>query len=179
VTAGNLSGNDVENTSVAWRKLRAFSFQTPFVETSIQTEFDVFKAVFGDRQRDKDNTFSAHLLFGVGISHISPMVNFNEPNPVTELVGLDKNADYNHNQIVIPYGLVVKWHINDVAAIRLAGTVRKTFSDYFDGISKSALASNNDVYMTATIGWEQTLSWGLTGWDKRRFTEGGVYCPHF
>jgi hypothetical protein len=179
VVTGQLSGNDAENTTTEWRKKRAFSFQTPFVETSILTEFDVFKAVFGADNRDKDNTFSAHVLLGVGVNHIDPMVDFNEPNPISELTGLDKNAVYNHNQVVIPYGFVVKWHLNDASAIRLEGTVRKTFSDYFDGVSKSALSKNNDVYMTATIGWEQTLSWGLKGWERRRFTEGGVYCPKF
>ena len=179
VTAGQLSGNDAENTNTAWRKLRAFSFQTPFIETAVLTEFDVFKAIFGDRQKDKSNTFSAHLLLGVGVSRINPLVNFNEPNPVSELTSLDKNAVYNHNQVVIPYGTVVKWHINEASAIRVEAMVRKTFSDYFDGVSKAALSKNNDVYLTATIGWEQTLSWGLTGWEKRRFTEGGVYCPRF
>lgn len=179
VIAGQLSGYDAENTTADWRKKRAFSFYTPFVETSILTEFDVFKAVFGKRNPDKTNRFSTHLLLGVGVNRINPEVDFNEPNPISELTSLDKNAVYNHHQIVIPYGLVVKWQLNEASAIRLEGMVRKTFSDYFDGVSKSATSNNNDVYMTATIGWEQTLSWGLHGWEKRRFTEGGVYCPKF
>jgi hypothetical protein len=49
VVGGQLSGSDAENTTTAWRKLRAFSFQTPFVEASVLTEWDVLKAVFGDR----------------------------------------------------------------------------------------------------------------------------------
>jgi Domain of unknown function (DUF6089) len=179
VVAGQLSGYDAENTSTTWRKQRAFRFQTPFIETSVLTEFDVFKAISNDRYSDKTNLFSVHVLVGAGVNRINPMVDFNEPNPISELVGLDKNAVYNHNQVVIPYGLVFKWHINESSAIRLEGMVRKTFSDYFDGVSKSAASKNNDVYMTATIGWEQTLSWGLRGWERRRFTEGGVYCPKF
>jgi hypothetical protein len=179
VIKGQLSGHDAENTTTEWRKKRAFSFQTPFLETAILTEFDVFKAVFRTDNQDKDNPFSAHVSLGVGVNRINAMADFNEPNPISELTGLDKNAAYNHNQVVIPYGFVVKWHLNDISVIRLEGMVRKTFSDYFDGVSKSAASKNNDVYMTATIGWEQTLSWGLHGWEKRRFTEGGVYCPKF
>jgi hypothetical protein len=179
VVAGQLSGSDLENTNSAWRKRRAFSFQTPFVEASVLTEWDVLKAIFGDGGKDKSTVFSAHLLLGVGVSRINPLVDFNEPNPISELVHLDKNAAFNHNQIVIPYGIVAKWHISETSRIRVEMSMRKTFSDYFDGISKSAAANNNDAYIMGTIGWEQMLSWGLTGWDKRRFTVGGVYCPRF
>ena len=179
VSAGQLSGSDRENTNTAWRKLRAFSFQTPFVEATVSTEWDVLKAIFGARRGDNPPILSAHLLLGVGVSRIDPKVDFNEPNPVSELVHLDKNAAFNHHQIVVPYGIVAKWHINETSKIRVEVAMRKTFSDYFDGISKSASPRNNDAYIMGSIGWEQTLSWGLTGWEKRRFTEGGVYCPRF
>lgn len=179
VTAGQLSGSDAENTANAWRTLRAFSFQTPFVETALLTEWDVLKAINGADYGDERRLFSAHLLLGVGVSRIVPKVNFNEPNPVSELVDLDKNAVYNHHQVVIPLGFVVKWHINASSAIRVEAAMRKTFSDYFDGISKSAAPNNNDAYLMGSIGWEQTLSWGLTGWEKMRFSSARAYCPRF
>jgi OmpA-OmpF porin, OOP family len=179
VAVGQLSGSDAENTNTSWRKLRAFSFQTPFIEASLLTEWDVLKAMHIGQNSDNTNPFSAHLLLGVGVNRINPIVDFNEPNPVSELTHLDKNAAFNHNQIVIPYGLVVKWHINETSTIRVEAAMRKTFSDYFDGISKSASPNNNDAYIMGSIGWEQTLSWGLHGWEKMRFTSSGAYCPRF
>lgn len=179
VSIGQLSGSDRENATTAWRKLRAFSFQTPFVETALLTEWDVLKAIKCADYGGNSELFSAHLLLGVGVSRITPKVNFNEPNPVSELVDLDKNTVYNRHQVVIPLGFVVKWHIKASSTIRVEATMRKTFSDYFDGISKSAAPHNNDVYLMGSIGLEQTLSWGLTGWEKMRFSSVGAYCPRF
>lgn len=177
---GQLASSDAENTTTLWRKQRAFSFKTPFVETSLLTEWDVLKALINQRY-DKENTaFSVHLLLGVGVNRLNPMVNFNEPNPISERVHLDKNAAFNRNQFVIPYGVILKWHINETMAIRAEASMRKTFSDYFDGVSQSASSSNKDAYIVASIGWEQTLSWGLSGWERLRFSSGGAaYCPKF
>lgn len=179
VTAGQLSGSDVENATTDWRTLRAFNFQTPFVETALWTEWDVLGVVNGTHYGDNSRPFSAHLLLGVAISRIMPKVDFNEPNPVSELVNLDKNAVYNRHQVVIPFGVAVKWYITKSSAIRVEATMRKTFSDYFDGISKSAEPKNNDAYLMGSIGLERTLSWGLTGWDKMRFSSARAYCPRF
>jgi OmpA-OmpF porin, OOP family len=176
---GRLSGRDGENTEIEWRKLRAFSFQTPFVEASIMTEFDALKAIFGDITT-KNNRLTTHLLLGVGVSHIAPKVNFNEPNPISELTYLDKQAVYSRNQIVVPLGIAVKWQLNQTSTFRFESTVRKTFSDYFDGISKTGNPRYNDFYATVMVGWERKLSWGLTGWKKFRFVNNdGLFCPRF
>ncbi len=175
---GRLSGSDIENSRTDWRKLRAFSFQTPFVETSIMAEFDVLKAISGKRGTEND-ALTTHLLLGVGVSSISPSVYFNESNYVSELAILDKKAVYSHNQIVVPIGVAVKWQFNETSTIRFESTVRKTFSDYFDGVSKAGSPRYNDYYATIMIGWERKLSWGLTGWKKYRFADGGLFCPRF
>jgi Domain of unknown function (DUF6089) len=175
---GRLSGRDGENTRINWRKLRAFSFQTPFVETSIMTEFDVLKAIVGKRITEND-VLTTHFLLGVGVNSIVPTVDFNEPNPVSELTSLDKKAVYSRNQIVVPIGIAVKWQFNETSTIRFESTVRKTFSDYFDGVSKAGSPRYNDYYATIMIGWERKLSWGLTGWKKYRFADGGLFCPRF
>ncbi len=179
VLTGQLSSSDLENTTKPWRKQRAFSFKTPFVESAILTEWDVYQAIVGEQYTDPP-ALSVHLLVGVGVNRIDPTVNFNEPNPISERVSLDKNAPFNRNQIVIPYGVVAKWRINETSAIRVELSMRKTFSDYFDGVSQSASAKNQDSYVVGSIGWEQTLSWGLTGWERVRFSSNSAtYCPKF
>lgn len=179
VLTGQLSSSDLENTTTPWRKQRAFSFKTPFVESTILTEWNVYQAIAGEQYTDPP-AFSVHLLFGIGVNRIDPTINFNEPNPISEKVSLDKNAPFNRNQIVIPYGVIAKWRINETSAIRLEVSMRKTFSDYFDGVSQAASAKNKDAYTVASIGWEQTLSWGLTGWERIRFSSGNAaYCPKF
>ena len=76
-------------------------------------------------------------------------------------------------------GFAVKWRMNETATLRFETVARKTFSDYFDGISKSGGPKYNDYYMTTMIGFEKKLSWGLKGWKKYQFSNVGAYCPRF
>ncbi len=177
VLTGQLSGSDAENATTLWRKQRAFSFKTAFVETAVLTEWNVGRMLLGDWADELP--LSAHLVVGVGVSHITPKVDFNEPNPISERTRLDKNAVFNRNQVVIPFGLAAKWPINASTAFRVEATMRKTFSDYFDGVSQAASAQNNDMYGVLTVAWEQTLSWGLTHSEKLRVVSSGAYCPTF
>lgn len=176
--SGRLSGIDGENSPTAWRKLRGFSFQTPFVETSITAEFDVLKAISGNKHAQND-LLSTYFVLGAGMSYISPSVDFNEKKSFSDAVNLDKQAVYARNQVVIPVGFAVKWRMNKTATLRFETVGRKTFSDYFDGISKSAGPRYNDYYMTTMIGFEKKLSWGLKGWKKYQFFNIGAYCPRF
>jgi hypothetical protein len=157
--AGQLLGSDGENMATTRRKLRAFSFQTLFVQTPLPTERAALRAVNSGMYGNNPELFSAHLLLGFGVSRIMPKVNVNKSNSVLELVDWVPNAVYNRRQAVIPFGFVVKWPLNESTVLRFESPMRKLLAAYTGGLSK-LVASNNAAaaYLMGPVVCAQTLS---------------------
>ncbi len=179
--AGTLFADEKNFGSSVWKSRRGFSFTSPIYEIAILPELRPFR--YGN--------IEPFGFFGLGFAAFSPTTNYNDPNPTADLVrdindriALDKTAVFSHTTFSLPIGGGIQWFVNDRFAIGAEAGGRKTFSDYFDGISISGGATSKDFYFFGGL----TLSYlfgggsGFSGdWGKFGGSNkgGGVRCPSF
>ncbi len=177
---GEISGSDSNYPSVAWRMQRGFSFKSPITEMSVTAEWDIIKKYFRKRHSSKKQSFSLYLLGGVGYLKTNPVTDFNEPNPFFEDVSIDKFAEYNRKHLIIPIGLGIKWHITPDKTLSIESSNRITFTDYLDGISKTAQPKYRDWFLIGSVSFSQQFSLsGKNNGNPYRVSHTRVSCPRF
>ncbi|MDO8366342.1 MAG: DUF6089 family protein [Saprospiraceae bacterium] len=154
-----LSGDDQNFQEPAWHKTRAFSFEGPVVELSLQAElypFGLYKA--GKRKKSglsKNRKLVAPFVsVGIGGAFFQPKNNWNDANDhggvSPSLIQTDiieaKNASMS-----IPMGLGFRFRISNRFTLGLESALRYTTGDYLDGISLAGNPATNDWFYTAQL----------------------------
>ncbi len=150
-----------------FRQKRGISFTTTLLELSILPEWRFARA--GD--------VDFYVFSGISGFHFTPIVNYNEPNPIIGDRILDKEATYSKFSWAIPVGGGLQWSVTDKIAIGLEATIRKTFTDQIDGLSLSANPKVKDYYFFANL----TIStfFGNQQRSKSRKRNKNTGCPTF
>ena len=172
---GQISGDERIYNNKPWRKQRGFSFTSPITETAALLEWAFLRRKVGKYARATGQSVSLYFIAGVGYAHTQPNVDFNEPNPFFEDVNIDKLAQYSRNHLVVPMGLGLKWQISHHKSLRVEAANRTTFTDYLDGISKTAQPKYRDWYLVPMVLFSQGLTWG----NKRGGSHASISCPKF
>ncbi|MCB0558798.1 MAG: hypothetical protein H6573_25040 [Lewinellaceae bacterium] len=139
---GKLSGND-RNFDV--RERRGSSFQSSLVELSVVGEWEPFGENRTDLTLDLGQRLSPFFYAGLGMALINPEPVFG--NVAEEKAMEDINADYSKVQFSIPMGLGLRLGINDLMSLSLDLGMRKTFTDYLDGVSVAGEKATHDWYL--------------------------------
>ncbi|MFM9944885.1 MAG: DUF6089 family protein [Bacteroidia bacterium] len=131
VQVGSISGND---KNFAENKYRNLSFKSTITEFSSVMEIN-FKP-FGAQVRTE--SFTPFVELGVGLFHFNPKAKyngdwFNLHNLRTE--GQTSKEMYKLTQLSIPFGMGLKWSVNDNFTLGFEFVYRKTFTDYLDDVS--------------------------------------------
>lgn len=177
---GEISGSDSNYPRVPWRMKRGFNFKSPITELSTIGEWNVLKKRFGKRQGSKGQLFSLYVLGGLGYVKTNPLTDFNEPNPFFEDVNIDKLAQFSRTHIVLPIGIGIKWHITPHNTLSFETANRTTFTDYLDGISKTAQPKFGDWYFVGMVSFSQNFSFsGKNNNNSRHISNRRVSCPRF
>ncbi len=177
---GTIIGDEGRYLHIAWRKARGFKFESPISEVSTVVEWDFLKKRFGTRYGSKGLSFSLFVLGGLGYVKTNPQVDFNEPNPFFEDVNIDKLAQYSRTHLILPMGLGVKWHITPQTMLSIELGNRTTFTDYLDGISKTAQPKYGDWYLVGLVSFSQQISFrGNNSSSHIRISKASVSCPRF
>jgi opacity protein-like surface antigen len=177
---GVISGDERIYHNTPWRVERGFSFKSPITEIATMIEWDALNWQFGNNGYAQGQKLSLYLMGGLGFVKTKPVVDFNEPNPMFEDVNIDKLAQYNRNHLVIPMGMGVKWKITSNQTLSLELANRATFTDYLDGISKTAQPKYGDWYLIGMVSFSQALTWESgSRYGKRRGYNASVSCPKF
>jgi len=133
-----ISGDDSKATEIG-RVSRNLSFQSNIFELGLTGEWNIL----GYEPYGLAETFSPYLFGGVAVFRFNPRAE-NEDGWVdlqplgTEGQGLSQYPDrqpYKLTQISIPFGLGVKYALNDTWNIGFEFGARKTFTDYLDDVS--------------------------------------------
>jgi hypothetical protein len=168
VITGTLAASE-KNHSETWRQARGLSFQTQMTELAGLVEWEFL---------EKGRT-TLYAFGGAGATFFNPNTDFNEPNPfISTDINADAKANFSKTTAVIPLGLGVKYGLNNNFNLSFEMGMRKTFSDYLDGISKTGNPNKNDVYLFSGL----TLTKAFGGGKKaanRFFQKGGSDCPKF
>ncbi len=172
---GSIAGSDLDFTNSIWRKERGFSFVSPIKEYSLTAEYNVLKLL----PNTKDLPLSINAQIGVGYGIINPKTDYNEPNKMFEDVSIDKLAQFNHNILILPIGGSVEWHFSKTFSLGIEAGMRKTFTDYIDGVSLLAQPNLKDWYFIGGISLTQKLNW--IGREKKSYnvSRRRVKCPSF
>lgn len=147
---GQIRGKDSDYPSQAHGD-RGFEFTTPIYDLSATMEFEPW-----GHKRYSSGTFrrilSPYINAGIGLVSAKPNTFYNETrNPnLTQQIGEDKANDKTMH-LTIPFGAGIRYDLNKRLTLGAEGSFRLPFTDYLDGISKSANPDANDWYQTANL----------------------------
>jgi hypothetical protein len=175
VYRGSIAGSDFDYVSSTSRKERGFSFVSPVKEYSITAEYNVLRLL----PNSEELPLSINLQAGVGYSRINPKTDFNEANNVSEKINVDKLADFNRNILILPIGASFEWHFSKTFSIGLEAGMRKTFTDYIDGVSLLGNPKLKDWYFIGGICLTQKLNWVFREKKNYHVSRKKVKCPSF
>lgn len=169
---GHIEGGNPD--AIAMRNL---SFRSHVWEATIRTEFNFLPYGFSDVQW----RFSPYIYVGVGLMGFNPKAKYKDPTTgelqwaelrplCTEGQGSTLYPDrtpYSLLQVVIPFGMGVRFSPNKYLQVFVEYGVRKTFTDYLDDVSTTYVGSD---FLRTTSGGD--LAARLA--DRSAELEGGV-----
>lgn len=135
------------------RSLRGFMFQTDIFEMGISLEFEPFAKdkFYSDSKGNLnlDKLLSPYIFAGGALSFVRVYPDFSRVQDSNTDPGVreDLRQSSTRSIPVIPLGAGVKLDLNVDIGVALEVSSRFTFSDYIDGISKSANPLGNDSYL--------------------------------
>ena len=154
---GSLSGNDFEsadpnNTNARFRYVRNLQFRNRIKELTITGVFDLYKnlSTYIDRV-----SLTPYVFVGITVFHHNPQAFVGDDGPSnqgnwvnlkplgTEGQNLDLPADhpnagkkaYSNVQVAIPFGVGVRYKLNEMMDLSFELGVRYLFTDYIDDVS--------------------------------------------
>lgn len=135
-----------QNYDTHWSESRSFQFTTFLAEISLLGEWHPFGANILGQTSEK--LWSPYLFTGVGLAIFNPKPVFeqNKIDTLNEGIAADQNADFKKTQLTIPFGIGVRFQVNNIWSISIEGGARPAFSDYLDGISQAGTPNNDDWY---------------------------------
>ncbi|HYK56014.1 MAG TPA: DUF6089 family protein, partial [Flavisolibacter sp.] len=142
--AGNfaqLGYSDVYNTHNEFMRRRNLSFNTNIWELGLQGDFNFFRFMPGD----PDFRFTPYITFGVSAFNYDPYAYLNGQKYNLRQLGTEGQYDttfkdrkpYGSMSFAIPFGVGVKYAINDRINIGFEIVHRFTRTDYLDDVSKT------------------------------------------
>ncbi len=178
---GRLTANEKLYPTSDYRSQRGFSFDASFSEISTQLEYRFLGLDNSFQLENDDPFFSMYAFAGVGITYFNPTTDYNEASALMD-VSADKFALFTKNTVTIPVGMGTKFKLTDALSIGGEVSLRKTFTDYIDGISKiTNTTKSKDFYVLSGV----YLSWafGNNGSSGNWSGSGGKRrikgCPTF
>ena len=176
VIAGKISGNDADYPNRSHGD-RNFSFTSNLLDANLMLEWEPL----GKKRYATANTFkrilSPYFTAGAGFLFGKPVVNYNEANNVANAanIALDK-ANTKKTFFNVPFGAGIRYDLNRNWTLGLEGLFRVPFTDYLDGVSKSANPSKNDWYYTGMLNLGYRLKYRRDG-DKDGIADEDDACP--
>jgi hypothetical protein len=154
ILIAGLRGNDAAYNNPEFRKERAFAFQSPVTELSLQLVLNPLG------KNNKVKQLSPYFFAGIGAGFLNIQRDFSRFNadyfgatsPI--LQGIDEDLQVKPPSVVpvIPAGVGLRYNLSERFAINAEGMYRFLFTDYVDGVSKAANPKFNDHYHTTMIG---------------------------
>lgn len=147
LSAAMVSGSDAESKDVI-RQNRNLNFQSPIIELSVQGEYYLINdakknryTISGLRSRKKKTKLSIYLLAGVGVFYYNPQEWYDGKwysvrNYHVEGQGMPgERKQFSNYSVAIPVGIGYREEVSKRFTIGVEFGIRKTFTDYIDGVS--------------------------------------------
>jgi hypothetical protein len=147
LTYAMVSGNDALTTDKI-RHNRNLNFRSPIVELSVQAEYYFIGektknlySIGGLHSKKKSRKLTAYLFSGIGVFYYNPKEElkgtwYSVRQYHTEGQGLPGGPkQFSNFNVAIPIGLGARYAVTKLLSIGAELSVRKTFTDYIDGVS--------------------------------------------
>jgi hypothetical protein len=167
VLIGKLSASE-KNHPMAWRQERGFTFVSNLTEISAMLEWELINK----------GRFTGFAFGGVGATFFNPKTDFNTPSKYVADVNPDLNTNYKKITPAIPLGFGVKYALPKDFYLAAEVGYRFVFTDYLDGISKTANPDRKDTYYYTGLTLTKAFGGGKSG-ANRQFKLGESNCPKF
>lgn len=129
IQLGTISGSD---KNFKENKYRNLSFRSNISEISTVMEFN-FRP-FGATVRTEN--FSPYVLLGIAAFRFNPKAELNgDKFALRNLRTEGQSSGYKLLQMSIPFGMGLKWSVNNNLTLGFEFVYRKTFTDYLDDVS--------------------------------------------
>ena len=156
-----LSG-DEKRFDIPWRKARGFQYNDKLQEIGLGFEWDILGKMYSHRQ---DSTFhrrlSPYIFAGTAVNIIGFKVDYNVKdglNPVTSIDLINKDiSDRKTISLAVPVGGGLRFDLTPKICLNIEASLRKTNSDYLDGISFAGNPLKKDWYCSALVGLNYSL----------------------
>lgn len=138
--------SDIYNTDNEYQRRRNLSFNSNIFELSLQGDFNFFKFIPGD----PEHRFTPYVTLGAGIFSYDPYAYLGDQKVFLRPLGTEGqgNPDYPDRKpystmgVAIPFGVGVKYALNERMNIGFEILHRFTNTDYLDDVSKTYVGSN-------------------------------------
>jgi hypothetical protein len=136
-----LGYSDVYNTHNEFMHRRNLSFNTNVWELGLQGDFNFFRFMPGN----PDFSFTPYITFGVSAFNYDPFAYLNGEKYFLRPLGTEGQGDstypdrkpYSSMALAIPFGVGLKYALNDRMNIGFEVVYRFTNTDYLDDVSKT------------------------------------------
>ncbi len=139
---GKVQGSDATGGSVEGRDL---DFQSRINDFSLVAEFNFWEYFTGSKR----NYFTPFIYGGIGFFTFNPQssdgVDLQPLGTEGQNSGFDERSPYNLSSFSIPFGIGVKYSVNERLALAMEIGMRKTFTDYIDDISTTYYLDGSNI----------------------------------
>lgn len=124
-------------------KNRGWTFNNNFIEVAAMVDWELWGHKRWTETRQFKRTLTPVIFAGLGVSFNNPEVDFQSSS--NSRISNDKE-DAGRAILALPVGLGLKYYMSERFAFALELGMRLPTSDYYDGISLSGNADQNDAY---------------------------------
>jgi hypothetical protein len=141
-----LGYSDVYNTHNEFQHRRNLSFNSNIFQLTVQGDFNFFKFV----PADPAYNFTPYITFGVGVFSYDPYAYLNGKKVFLRPLGTEGQGTaaypdrkpYNTMAINIPFGVGIKYALNDRMSLGFEAVYHFTNADYLDDVSKTYVGAD-------------------------------------
>lgn len=136
-----LGYSDIYNKTNDYQRRRNLSFNTNIWELTLQGDFNFFKYIPGDDMY----RFTPYITFGAGVFSYDPYAYLNGQKVFLRPLGTEGQGSslypdrkpYGSMAICLPFGVGVKYSVNERVNLGFEVVYRFTNTDYIDDVSKT------------------------------------------
>ncbi|MBO9573288.1 MAG: outer membrane beta-barrel protein [Chitinophagaceae bacterium] len=140
-----LGYSDIYNDN-EFQKRRNLSFNTNIFELALQGDFNFFKFIPGD----PDHRFTPYVTLGIGVFSYDPYAYYRDQKVFLRQLGTEGQGNaaypdrkpYGSMAVCLPFGVGVKYAINERMNLGFEIAHRFTTTDYLDDVSKTYVGAD-------------------------------------
>jgi Domain of unknown function (DUF6089) len=141
-----LGFSDIYNKSNDFQRRRNLSFNTNVFELALQGDFNFYKFIPGD----PDHRFTPYVTLGVGVFTYDPYAYLNDEKIFLRPLGTEGQGNslypdrkpYGTMGVCIPFGVGVKYAVNERMNVGFEIAHRFTNTDYLDDVSTTYIGAD-------------------------------------